>query len=151
MAPPARLGIAALMNTEFLDEAGTGLSPWARRGSPWQEGRVTVTLQNCTAAGSQDSSPSQLTEASGPPLPSKHASHVQMLSPQTFSAALCWTLRAIAVDVPVAEPLPVLGPLPGLTFLNVPIFTLKSKSLISTYSGPQNPSQHRLHATTTKQ
>lgn len=50
MAPPARLGIAALMNIEFLDETGIGLSPVGEKREPLAGGGVIVTLQNCTAA-----------------------------------------------------------------------------------------------------
>lgn len=98
LALPARLGITALMNIEFLDEAGTGLPPWVRRGSHWQEG-VTVTLQNRTTAISlQGSLPSLLTGTSGPPLSSKRASHVQILSLQIshlLSLDCTWTPRLV--------------------------------------------------------
>lgn len=34
LAPPARHGTAALMNAEFPDEAGTGLSPPGEKRDP---------------------------------------------------------------------------------------------------------------------
>lgn len=129
----ARLGVTALMNTEFLDEAGTGLpTPWISWGSHWQEG----SQRPCrfTAAGSPPSSlPSQLTGVSGQLLPSKCV--LTSKSADSKCSSCCslastlnsgsWSLldqvpsvpRVLSRDVPMWL-------LPVATFFNVPIFTV---------------------------
>lgn len=44
MALAARMGIAALMNIEFLDEAGMGFCSLGEKRKPLEGGGVTVTL-----------------------------------------------------------------------------------------------------------
>ena len=155
LALPARLGIAALMNIEFLDEAGMSLPPWVRRGSHWQEGGghsdLAELYRSCLSSGFPAvkadrglwataalkaclSRPNALT----PNIPAvviglhpdiQACSHIWIRS-QVLPGYLVWMFPWMNR---VAEPLPVLTALPGSDLPQCLNFhSVKSKSFIST-------------------
>lgn len=116
------------MNIEFLDEAGTGLSPWVRRESHWQEGGHSDLAElHCSRLSSEF--PAVVADRglwatagfkvrlSRPNAPTPNSQLLFTGVPR------CWVWMFPQMDH-VAEPLPALAPLSGLTFLNVSIFTL---------------------------
>lgn len=116
------------MNIEFLDEAGTGLSPWVRRESHWQEGDHSDLAElHCSRLSSEFSAVIAdrglwATAGFKARLSCRNAPtpNSQLLFAEV-PGCLVWVFPQMDR---VAEPLPALAPLPELTFLNVPIFTL---------------------------
>lgn len=157
LALPARLGIAALMNTEFLDEAGVSLPPWVRRGSHWRGGGggghsdLAELYRSCLSSGFPAvkadrglwataalkaclSCPNALT----PNFPAV----VIGLHPDIQARSHFWIRSQVLPGYLVcmfprmnhgAEPLPVLTPLPGSDLpWRLSFHSVKSKSFIST-------------------